>query len=122
MAVASEVHHRNDIRLLRFAAPEPKREIGLVWRKTSPRKADFTAFATPAQGAGAAHGEALIGRPRPDASFVPPALLRVPAQPLAFPLGKRIDMTKSEFQSSQGQLGRGQPRPEVARIREDHDR
>jgi LysR family hydrogen peroxide-inducible transcriptional activator len=45
MAVASEVYHRNDIRLLRFAAPEPKREIGLVWRKTSPRKADFTAFA-----------------------------------------------------------------------------
>ena len=45
IAVASEVHRRNDIRLLRFAAPEPKREIGLVWRKTSPRKADFTAFA-----------------------------------------------------------------------------
>jgi len=45
MAVASEVYHRNDIRLLRFAAPEPKREIGLVWRKTSPRKADFTAVA-----------------------------------------------------------------------------
>jgi LysR family transcriptional regulator, hydrogen peroxide-inducible genes activator len=45
MAVASEVHHRNDICLLRFAAPEPKREVGLVWRKTSPRKADFTAFA-----------------------------------------------------------------------------
>jgi LysR family transcriptional regulator, hydrogen peroxide-inducible genes activator len=39
------VHRRNDIRLLRFAPPEPKREIGLVWRKTSPRKADFTAFA-----------------------------------------------------------------------------
>jgi len=46
MAVASEVHRRNDIRLLRFAPPEPKREIGLVWRKTSPRKADFNAFAT----------------------------------------------------------------------------
>ncbi len=45
IAVASEVHRRNDIRLLRFAPPEPKREIGLVWRKTSPRKADFTAFA-----------------------------------------------------------------------------
>jgi LysR family transcriptional regulator, hydrogen peroxide-inducible genes activator len=46
MAVASEVHHRNDIRLSRFAPPEPKREIGLAWRKTSPRKADFNAFAT----------------------------------------------------------------------------
>jgi LysR family hydrogen peroxide-inducible transcriptional activator len=46
MAVASEVHKRSDIRLVRFAAPEPKREIGLAWRKTSPRKADFQAFAT----------------------------------------------------------------------------
>ena len=45
MAVESEVHHRNDIRLLNFAAPEPKREIGLAWRKTSPRRADFMAFA-----------------------------------------------------------------------------
>jgi LysR family transcriptional regulator, hydrogen peroxide-inducible genes activator len=45
LAVASEVHHRSDIRLLRFAVPEPKREIGLAWRKTSPRKADFNAFA-----------------------------------------------------------------------------
>ena len=45
LAVASEVHQRSDIRLLRFAAPEPSREIGLAWRKTSPRKADFNAFA-----------------------------------------------------------------------------
>jgi LysR family transcriptional regulator, hydrogen peroxide-inducible genes activator len=45
MAISSEVHHRDDIRLLRFAKPEPKREIGLAWRKTSPRKADFMAFA-----------------------------------------------------------------------------
>jgi LysR family hydrogen peroxide-inducible transcriptional activator len=45
MAISSEVHHRDDIRLLRFAKPEPKREIGLAWRKTSPRKTDFKAFA-----------------------------------------------------------------------------
>jgi len=45
MAVASEVHDRKDIRLQHFPAPEPKREIGLAWRKTSPRKADFRAFA-----------------------------------------------------------------------------
>src|SRR5262247_1532848 len=45
MAVASEVHDRKDIRLHHFPAPEPKREIGLAWRKTSPRKADFHAFA-----------------------------------------------------------------------------
>jgi LysR family hydrogen peroxide-inducible transcriptional activator len=41
MAIASEVHRRGDIRLLRFRGPEPKRGIGLAWRKTSPRKADF---------------------------------------------------------------------------------
>jgi LysR family hydrogen peroxide-inducible transcriptional activator len=45
MAIASEVHARGDIRLLRFHAPEPKREIGLAWRKTSPRKRDFIEFA-----------------------------------------------------------------------------
>src|SRR4029078_11550311 len=45
MAIASEIHTGGDIRLLRFRAPEPKREIGLAWRKTSPRKADFIQFA-----------------------------------------------------------------------------
>ena len=45
MAVAAEVHLRDDIRLLRFHAPEPKREIGLAWRKTSPRKRDFLQLA-----------------------------------------------------------------------------
>ena len=45
MAIASEVHPGGDIRLLRFRAPEPKREIGLAWRKTSPRKRDFIQFA-----------------------------------------------------------------------------
>ena len=45
MAIASEVHASGRIRLLRFDAPEPKREIGLAWRKTSPRKNDFIQFA-----------------------------------------------------------------------------
>ena len=45
MAIASEIHTSGDIRLLRFNAPEPKREIGLAWRKTSPRKGDFVQFA-----------------------------------------------------------------------------
>ena len=45
MAIASEIHSSGDIRLLRFPAPEPKREIGLAWRKTSPRKRDFIQFA-----------------------------------------------------------------------------
>jgi LysR family transcriptional regulator, hydrogen peroxide-inducible genes activator len=44
MAIASEVHAGGDIRLLRFRAPEPRREIGLAWRKTSPRKRDFIQF------------------------------------------------------------------------------
>ena len=44
MAISSEIHRGGDIRLLRFPAPEPKREIGLAWRKTSPRKAEFAQF------------------------------------------------------------------------------
>lgn len=45
LAVASEVYHRSDIRLLRFRSPEPSRAVGLAWRKTSPRKGDFAALA-----------------------------------------------------------------------------
>lgn len=45
MAIATEIHQGGDIRLLYFRAPEPRREIGLAWRKTSPRKADFLQFA-----------------------------------------------------------------------------
>lgn len=32
---------RGDIRLMRFAEPEPQRVIGLAWRKSSPRKRHF---------------------------------------------------------------------------------
>ena len=32
------------VKLLRFAEPEPARTIGLAWRRTSPRKQDFTAL------------------------------------------------------------------------------
>jgi LysR family transcriptional regulator, hydrogen peroxide-inducible genes activator len=43
--VAVDVEVRNDrIKLLRFAAPEPAREVGLAWRHTSPRKTDFLAL------------------------------------------------------------------------------
>ncbi len=34
-----------DLKLMRFAEPEPTRKIGLVWRATSPRKADFQELA-----------------------------------------------------------------------------
>jgi LysR family hydrogen peroxide-inducible transcriptional activator len=43
--VAVEVEVRDErIKLLRFAAPEPGRTVGLAWRRTSPRKADFVAL------------------------------------------------------------------------------
>jgi LysR family transcriptional regulator, hydrogen peroxide-inducible genes activator len=35
---------RADIRLMRFADPEPQRIVGLAWRETSPRKPDFAAL------------------------------------------------------------------------------
>jgi LysR family hydrogen peroxide-inducible transcriptional activator len=34
------------VKVLRFRAPAPARQIGLAWRRTSPRKADFAALAT----------------------------------------------------------------------------
>jgi LysR family transcriptional regulator, hydrogen peroxide-inducible genes activator len=43
--VAVDVEVRDDrIKLLPFAAPEPGRVVGLAWRRTSPRKADFLAL------------------------------------------------------------------------------
>lgn len=51
IAVETETRGRK-LSLQRFTAPEPSRRIGLVWRKTSPRKRDFEAF-------GAAVKEAL---------------------------------------------------------------
>jgi LysR family hydrogen peroxide-inducible transcriptional activator len=43
--VALDVEVRDDrVKLLRFAAPQPGRTIGLAWRRTSPRKSDFTAL------------------------------------------------------------------------------
>lgn len=43
--VAAGVEVRDErVRLLRFAEPEPQRTIGLVWRRTSPRRQDFEAL------------------------------------------------------------------------------
>lgn len=43
--IALDVELRDQrIKLLRFAAPAPGRTIGLAWRRTSPRKADFAAL------------------------------------------------------------------------------
>jgi len=43
VAVDAEVHDER-IKLLRFAEPQPLRTIGLAWRSTSVRKADFVAL------------------------------------------------------------------------------
>jgi LysR family transcriptional regulator, hydrogen peroxide-inducible genes activator len=40
--VAVDVEVRDErVKLLRFAEPQPQRQIGLAWRLTSSRKADF---------------------------------------------------------------------------------
>jgi LysR family hydrogen peroxide-inducible transcriptional activator len=40
--VAVDVEMRDErVKLLRFVEPQPQRKIGLAWRPTSPRKADF---------------------------------------------------------------------------------
>ncbi len=36
---------RNAIRIVPFAAPEPSREIGLIWRRSNPRRRDMEALA-----------------------------------------------------------------------------
>src|SRR3984957_9890888 len=44
-AVAIDVEVRDErVKLLRFTSPEPGRTVGLAWRRTSPRKADFIAL------------------------------------------------------------------------------
>lgn len=44
--VAAKTEARDGrVRLLRFAAPEPSRAVGLAWRRTSPRRKDFEALA-----------------------------------------------------------------------------
>jgi LysR family hydrogen peroxide-inducible transcriptional activator len=43
--VAVDVEARDGrVRLLRFASPQPGRTVGLAWRRTSPRKADFVSL------------------------------------------------------------------------------
>src|SRR5665647_2575982 len=43
VAVDAELRDKR-VKLLHFTAPEPGRSIGLAWRRTSPRKKDFTAL------------------------------------------------------------------------------
>ena len=44
MALESEASGRQGIAVLPFAPPQPHRMVGLVWRKSSPRRADFAAL------------------------------------------------------------------------------
>lgn len=44
MAVHAEIGGNRDVRAQRFADPEPSRQIGLAWRRRSPRKQDFRAL------------------------------------------------------------------------------
>ncbi|MBP0573188.1 hydrogen peroxide-inducible genes activator, partial [Mycobacterium tuberculosis] len=45
LSVAAETAADPAIAILRFAEPEPKRTLGLVFRATSPRRGDFEALA-----------------------------------------------------------------------------
>jgi LysR family hydrogen peroxide-inducible transcriptional activator len=42
--IAVDQLHDERVKVLRFGDPEPVRSIGLAWRRTSPRKADFAAL------------------------------------------------------------------------------
>jgi LysR family hydrogen peroxide-inducible transcriptional activator len=43
--IAADVERRDDrVKLLRLENPQPGRSIGLAFRRTSPRKADFAAL------------------------------------------------------------------------------
>ena len=43
--VAVDVEVRDDrVKLIRFIDPQPARDIGLAWRRTSPRRQDFEAL------------------------------------------------------------------------------
>jgi LysR family transcriptional regulator, hydrogen peroxide-inducible genes activator len=43
--VAIDLEVRDErVKLLRFAEPQPRRTVGLAWRPTSTRKADFAAI------------------------------------------------------------------------------
>jgi LysR family hydrogen peroxide-inducible transcriptional activator len=43
IAVDAEMHDER-VRMLRFRDPEPGRSVGMVWRRTSPRRQDFEAL------------------------------------------------------------------------------
>ena len=44
LALSAGVVQDRRLAFIRFAAPEPHRTVGLVWRRTSPRERDYKAF------------------------------------------------------------------------------
>jgi LysR family hydrogen peroxide-inducible transcriptional activator len=43
LSIKLECRH-DDIKLMRFTDPQPRRIVGLAWRKSSPRKSHFVEF------------------------------------------------------------------------------
>jgi LysR family hydrogen peroxide-inducible transcriptional activator len=43
LSIKLECRH-GDIRLMRFTDPQPRRVVGLAWRRSSPRKPHFVEF------------------------------------------------------------------------------
>lgn len=60
--IAADVELRDDrVKMLRFEEPQPGRSIGLVYRRTSPRKQDFRALAELVKGSFAPRGKTSKG-------------------------------------------------------------
>lgn len=67
MALDSEVRGRPEIAVLPFVAPQPRRTIGLIWRKTTPRRQDFEALGEVLRQAAAGTGRATCAPVQPAA-------------------------------------------------------
>lgn len=66
MALPVELRRGMPVKLYRFREPAPSRSIGLVWRRTSPRKADFEALATIfSEIAGSRPSSGIVAEPEP---------------------------------------------------------
>lgn len=66
MALPVELRRGMPVKLYRFREPAPSRSIGLVWRRTSPRKTDFEALATIfSEIAGSRPSSGIVAEPEP---------------------------------------------------------
>ncbi|WP_332692808.1 hydrogen peroxide-inducible genes activator [Bosea sp. (in: a-proteobacteria)] len=74
MALPIELRPDMPVRLYRFAAPVPSRSIGLAWRRTSARKADFHALGRILADIGSS-----LAAPREGGPSIEPEALRLPS-------------------------------------------